>query len=39
MASTAAEVGQANVVSHAEWLAARTQFLKKKKSLHDSAMH
>lgn len=31
MASTAVEVGQANVVSHAQWLAARTEFLKKEK--------
>jgi predicted dithiol-disulfide oxidoreductase (DUF899 family) len=31
MASTAIEVGQAKVVSHAEWLAARTEFLKKEK--------
>ena len=31
MASSTAEVGHPNVVSHAEWLAARSEFLTKEK--------
>jgi predicted dithiol-disulfide oxidoreductase (DUF899 family) len=31
MASSTMEVGHANVVSHAEWLAARNEFLIKEK--------
>ncbi|MGB6302773.1 MAG: DUF899 family protein, partial [Acidobacteriaceae bacterium] len=31
MASSAIEAGRTKVVSHAEWLSARTEFLKKEK--------